>query len=176
MNFVSRESGNFDIRGTQNSDHKSPMDQSLGDLLYNKTNGSKRWKTCNHFIDKRRFCRRQCQFRFYVPTISGLLQLHVLITSNSGQHFAGNSELFPVWRHSFRNDEMIYEIDHILNCGYEIKWSHDPHTSEFIFQGSLCSCKNCEDDSFTWFCIRAVQYTIYFRVWFHHWFIPHGNI
>ena len=24
-------------------------------------------------------------------------------SSNSGQHFAGNSELFPVWRHSFRN-------------------------------------------------------------------------
>ena len=25
------------------------------------------------------------------------------ITCNSSQHFAGNSELFPVWRHSFRN-------------------------------------------------------------------------
>ena len=25
------------------------------------------------------------------------------ITCNSGQHFAGSSELFPVWRHSFRN-------------------------------------------------------------------------
>ena len=25
------------------------------------------------------------------------------ITCNSGQHFAGNSELFPVWCHSFRN-------------------------------------------------------------------------
>ena len=26
-----------------------------------------------------------------------------LITRNCGHHFAGNSELFPVWRHSFRN-------------------------------------------------------------------------
>ena len=25
------------------------------------------------------------------------------ITCNIGQHFAGNGELFPVWRHSFRN-------------------------------------------------------------------------
>ena len=25
------------------------------------------------------------------------------IPCNSGQHFAGNSELFPIWRHSFRN-------------------------------------------------------------------------
>ena len=31
------------------------------------------------------------------------LHLHSLITCNSGQHFVGNSELFPVWRHSFRN-------------------------------------------------------------------------
>ena len=29
-------------------------------------------------------------------TTSGHLQLHALITCNSGQHFAGNSELFPV--------------------------------------------------------------------------------
>ena len=36
-------------------------------------------------------------------TTSGHLQLHALIMCNSGQHFAGNSELFPVWRHSFCN-------------------------------------------------------------------------
>ena len=29
-------------------------------------------------------------------TTSGHLQLHALITCNSGQHFAGDSELFPV--------------------------------------------------------------------------------
>ena len=29
-------------------------------------------------------------------TTSGHLQLHALITGNSGQHFAGNSELFTV--------------------------------------------------------------------------------
>ena len=29
-------------------------------------------------------------------TISGHLNLHALITCNSDQHFAGNSELFPV--------------------------------------------------------------------------------
>ena len=36
-------------------------------------------------------------------TTSGHLQLHALLTCNSGQHFAGNSEVFPVSRHSFRN-------------------------------------------------------------------------
>ena len=38
-------------------------------------------------------------------TTSGHLQLHALITCNSGQHLVGNSELFPVWLHtsSFRN-------------------------------------------------------------------------
>ena len=30
----------------------SPRDQSLSDLLYSKTSGSKWWKTNNHFIDK----------------------------------------------------------------------------------------------------------------------------
>ena len=29
-------------------------------------------------------------------TTSGHLELHALITCNSGQHFAGNSELFSV--------------------------------------------------------------------------------
>ena len=28
------------------------------------------------------------------------------------------------------NDEMIYEMDHMLNCGYEIKWSYDPRSYE----------------------------------------------
>ena len=31
-------------------------------------------------------------------TTSGHLQLHALITCNSGQHFAGNSELVPAGR------------------------------------------------------------------------------
>ena len=31
-----------------------------------------------------------------IPATSGHLQLHALITCNSVQHFAGNSELFPV--------------------------------------------------------------------------------
>ena len=38
-----------------------------------------------------------------LATTSGHFQLHALITCNSGQHFTGNSELFPVWCHSFRN-------------------------------------------------------------------------
>ena len=36
-------------------------------------------------------------------TTSGHLQLHTLITCNSGQHFMGKSELLLIWRHSFRN-------------------------------------------------------------------------
>ena len=28
-------------------------------------------------------------------------------------------------------DEMVYEINHILNCGYEIKWSYDPRSYEY---------------------------------------------
>ena len=36
-------------------------------------------------------------------TTSGHLQVHALITCKSRQHFAGNRELFPVWRRSFRN-------------------------------------------------------------------------
>jgi len=35
-----------------NKIHCSPRDQSLSDLLYSKTNGSRRRKTTNHFIDK----------------------------------------------------------------------------------------------------------------------------
>ena len=33
---------------------------------------------------------------------SGHLQLNAQIAYNKGRHFAGNSELSPVWRHSFR--------------------------------------------------------------------------
>ena len=58
------------LRLEGNKIHCSPRDQSLSDLLYNKTSGSKWWKTNNHFIEK-----RKC---------------------NSGKHLAGNSELFPV--------------------------------------------------------------------------------
>ena len=27
-------------------------------------------------------------------------------------------------------NEMIFEMNHILNCGYEIKWSYDPRSYE----------------------------------------------
>ena len=53
-------------------------DQSLGNLLY---------------------CETKANFekRAGIPaTKSGHLQLHALITCNSGVHFAGNSELFRV--------------------------------------------------------------------------------
>ena len=32
------------------------------------------------------------------------------ITCNSGQHFAGNSELFHLWRHSFRNVARLWQL------------------------------------------------------------------
>ena len=54
------------LRFEGNKIHCSPRDQSLRDLLYSKANGSNRWKTINQMM------------------------------CNSGQHFAGNSELFPV--------------------------------------------------------------------------------
>ena len=41
------------LRFEGNKIHCSTRDQSLSDLLYSKTNGSKSWKTnINHFIDK----------------------------------------------------------------------------------------------------------------------------
>ena len=40
------------LRSKGNKIHCSPWDQSLGDLLYSKTNKSNRWKTSNYFIDK----------------------------------------------------------------------------------------------------------------------------
>ena len=54
------------LRFEGNKIHCSPRDQSLRDLLYTKANGSNRWKTI------------------------------IQMMCNSGQHFAGNSELFPV--------------------------------------------------------------------------------
>ena len=62
----------------------SPRDQSLSNLLYSKTkqNKSKVWKT--HW-DSSNNIR---------PPLS---------MCNSSQHFAGNSELFPICCHSFRN-------------------------------------------------------------------------
>ena len=40
------------LRFEGNKIHCSTRDQSLSDLLYSKTSGSKWWKTNNHFIDK----------------------------------------------------------------------------------------------------------------------------
>ena len=38
-------------------------------------------------------------------------------------------------------NEMIYEMNHILNCGYEIKCSYDPRSYNAIF--SNCQNKKC---------------------------------
>ena len=46
------------------------------------------------------------------------------ITFNSGQHFAGKSELFPVWRHSFRNVARSWHLarnSFIIRCRVTIK-------------------------------------------------------
>ena len=40
------------LRFKGNKIHCSPMDQLLSDLLYSKANGSNRWRTNNHVIDK----------------------------------------------------------------------------------------------------------------------------
>ena len=42
------------LRFQGNKIHCSPRDKSLSDLLYSKANGSNRWKTNSHIIDKRR--------------------------------------------------------------------------------------------------------------------------
>ena len=53
MNFVSQEAQcSQTLRFEGNKIHCSLRDQSLSDLLYSKTSGSKWWKTNNHFIDK----------------------------------------------------------------------------------------------------------------------------
>ena len=44
----SRETLRFEV----NKIHCSPRDQSLRDLLYSKANGSNRWKTNSHVVDK----------------------------------------------------------------------------------------------------------------------------
>ena len=53
-----------------------------------------------------------------MATTSGHLQLHALITCNSCQHFAGNSELFLVGCHSFRNVARSYDLvnSSIVTC------------------------------------------------------------
>ena len=46
-----------------------------------------------------------------------------LITCNSGQHFAGNNELFPVWRHSFRNVARSWHLKQFhcqMSCDHEL--------------------------------------------------------
>ena len=67
------------LRFEGNKIHCFPRDQPLSNcLLYSKT-------------------KANFEKRAGIPaTKSGHLQLHALITCNSGQHFAGNSELFPV--------------------------------------------------------------------------------
>ena len=60
------------LRFEGNKTHGSPRDQSLGDLL------------------------KAVEKRAEIPGTPGHRQLHALITCNSGQHFASNSELFPV--------------------------------------------------------------------------------
>ena len=57
------------VRFSGNKIHCSPRDQSLSDLLYSKTKQKQNFEN-----------------RAEIPAI----------TCNSGQHFAGNSELFPV--------------------------------------------------------------------------------
>ena len=61
------------LRFEGNKIHCSPRDQSLSDLLYSKTKQKQILKSALRF---------QRQDR---------------ATCNSGQHFAGNSELFPVF-------------------------------------------------------------------------------
>ena len=88
VNFVSRESPYFPaktksretvtLRGKQNSLFpKGPVEVICYIAKQNKANFENRAE---------------------IPaTTSGHLRLHALITWNSGQQFAGNSELFPVW-------------------------------------------------------------------------------
>ena len=74
------------LRFEGNKIHCSPRDQSLSDLLYSKKGVNKIIKTKANF-----------EKRADIPaTTSGHLQLHALITCDSGQRFVGNSELFPV--------------------------------------------------------------------------------
>ena len=77
------------LRFEGNKIHCFPRDQSLGDLLYSNT--------------KRKLILK-------IPATSDHLQLHAQITCNSGQHFAGNSELLTIWRHNFRNVTLSWHL------------------------------------------------------------------
>ena len=68
--------GNIEIH--QNS--LSPRDQSLSDLLYSKN-------------------QAKANFKKRAEIAATTSQRPPLITCNSGQHFTGNSELFPVLRY-----------------------------------------------------------------------------
>ena len=90
MSFLSLESkvsldvvfGNLEIQGKQNS-------------LFRKGPVIKLFVTVAKQIKKK---------GAEIPvTTSGHLQLHALIMCNSGQFLLGNSELFPILRHSFCN-------------------------------------------------------------------------
>ena len=83
-NFVSREEvkGNIEIQGEQNS-------------LFPKGPVIK-W-----FVTWQNKTKAKFENRAEIPAI----------TCNSGQHFAGNSELFPVWHHSFRNVARSWILD-----------------------------------------------------------------
>ena len=76
------------LRLEGNKIHCFPRDQSLSDLLYSKTKQKQILKNALGVL-------RQNQATFICTLWSR--------ATASGQHFAGNSELFPVWRHSFRN-------------------------------------------------------------------------
>ena len=66
------------LRFEGNKIHCFPREQLLSDLSYSKT-------------------KENFEKRAEIPaTTSGHLQQHALITCNSCQHSAGNSELFPV--------------------------------------------------------------------------------
>ena len=47
-------------------------------------------------------------------------------------------------------DKMMYEMNHILNWGCEIKWSYDPHSYECNFSYCVEKPEITEDHSFTW--------------------------
>ena len=83
MNFVSQET----LRFEGNKIHCSPRDQSLSDLLYSKNKWVKP-------VIKTKANFEKCAE--ILATTSGHLQLHTLITCNSGQHFAGNSFPFDI--------------------------------------------------------------------------------
>ena len=106
------------LRFERNKIPCSPRDQSLSDLLYSKANGSNRWKTNNHVIDKWRATAVNILRvgRYLVYFFSCLLKKtidnHYRTKTNNRQPQyekditylpAGNSELLSVWRHSFRN-------------------------------------------------------------------------